>query len=298
MPFHMNRFNLQRKTALCTTARLQCSHVNDLGLEIDTVVPWFAVEPQAGYTRVAVAAEYTTTWDDILRDAVRRCYISDEQLAERAHVANITPAEIVAALLPDPGSIMSGDFGEIVGYIYLASREAATAVIGPKRWRLKYARTHSAPGSDVIQLILPQWPQPSDQDRLVCAEVKAKATAGNFAPIAAAIDGSQRDRTSRLSRTLVWLRERSLFQDIGTVTIAQLNRFINATEFPPHIRQYHAIVVICSNLVGAELATLVPANIPAGCALAVISVPNLQNTYTTVFEAVHQSVAAFPGPLA
>ena len=102
--------------------------MNDLGLEIDTVVPWFAVEPQAGYTRVAVAAEYTTTWDDILCDAVRRCYISDEQLAERAHMANTTPAEIVAALLPDPGSIMSGDFGEIVGYIYLASREVATAV--------------------------------------------------------------------------------------------------------------------------------------------------------------------------
>lgn len=210
--------------------------------QIDAVEPWFAVEPQVAYTRVAVAAEYAATWGEILRDAVRRCYISDAQLAEGAHTANTTLAEIVAALLPDPGSVMSGDFGEIVGYIYLASREATTAVIGPKRWRLKYARTHSAPGSDVIQLILPQWPQPSDQDRLVCAEVKAKATAGNFAPIAAAIDGSQRDSTSRLSRTLVWLRERSLFQDIGTVTIPQLNRFINATEFPPHVRQYHAIV--------------------------------------------------------
>ena len=279
--------------------RLQyrATNVIDLGLEIDAVEPWFAVEPQAGYTRVAVAAEYAATWDDILRDAVRRCYISDQQLAELAHVANTSPAEIVAALLPDPGSVMSGDFGEIVGYIYLASREGDAAVIGPKRWRLKQDRTKTAPCSDVVQLILPQWPQASDQDRLVCAEVKAKATAGNFAPIAAAIDGSQRDRTSRLSRTLVWLRERSLLQDIGTVTIPQLNRFINATEYPPHVRQYHAIVVICSNLVEAELATLVPTNIPEGCALAVISVPDLQNTYTAVFEAVHQSVAAVPEPL-
>lgn len=269
----------------------------DLGLQIDAVVPWFAVEPTVGYTRVAVAAEDTATWDDILDNAVRRCYISDGQLAERAHAANVPPAEIVAALLPDPGPVMSGDFGEIVGYIYLASREAATAVIGPKRWRLKNDRTKPAPGSDIVQLILPQWPQASDQDRIVCAEVKAKATAGNFAPITAAIEGSQKDRTSRLSRTLVWLRERSLLQDIGTVTIPQLNRFINATEHPPHVRQYHAIVVICSNLVEAELATLVPATIPEGCALAVISVPHLQNTYTTVFEAVHQSVAAAPEPL-
>jgi len=271
--------------------------VNDLGLQIATVLPWFAVEPQAEYTRVVVPAEYAATWDDILDDAVRRCYISDEQLAERAHAANVPRAQIVAALLPDPGSVMSGDFGEIVAYIYLASREAATAVIGPKRWRLKQDRTKSVPYSDVVQLILPQWPLTSDHDRIVCAEVKAKATAGNFAPITAAIEGSQRDRTSRLSRTLVWLRERSLLQDIGTVTIPQLNRFINATDHTPHVRQYHAIVVICSNLVEAELATLVPATIPEGCALAVISVPHLQNTYTTVFEAVHQSVAAAPQAL-
>jgi hypothetical protein len=272
--------------------------VIDLGLEIGAVLPWFAVQPQAGYTRVAVPAEHAATWDDILDDAVRRCYISDAQLAERAQAANVAPAQILAALLPDPGAVMSGDFGEIVGYIYLASREAPTAVIGPKRWRLKHDRTKPAPGSDIVQLILPQWPQASDQDRIVCAEVKAKATAGNFAPIAAAIEGSQRDQTSRLSRTLVWLRERSLLQDIGTVTIPQLNRFINATEHPPHIRQYHAIVVICSNLVEAELATLVPATIPQGCALAVISVPHLQNMYTTVFEAVHQSVAVAAAPQA
>ena len=44
--------------------------------------------------------------------------------------------------------------------------------------------------------------------------------------------------------------------------------------------------------------TLVPATIPEGCALAVISVPDLQNPYTTVFEAVHQSVAAAAEPLA
>jgi hypothetical protein len=125
---------------------------------------------------------------------------------------------------------------------------------------------------------------------LICGEAKAKATMGTFAPIPAAIAGSQKDRTSRLSRTLVWLRERALLQDIGAVTVDQLNRFINATEFPPCTREFHAIAVICSDLVETELANLVPATIPNGCALVVISVPNLQNTYTTVFEAAHSSV--------
>ena len=201
----------------------------------------------------------------------------------------------MSALLPDPGSVMSGDFGEIVGYLYLASRQAGT--IGPKKWRLKQDRTKPAPHSDIVQFFLPQWPDASPQDRVVCGEAKAKATAGNFVPIAAAIEGSQKDRTSRLGRTLVWLRERALLQDIGEVTVDQLNRFINATEFPPCIREFHAIAVICSNLVEAELANLVPATIPDGCAVAVISVPNLQNTYTTVFEAVHESAIAVPEAL-
>jgi hypothetical protein len=270
--------------------------VNELGLGINEVTPWFAIEPQHRYTRVTVSPDHAATWEELLFDAVRRCYISDGRLADAAMAANTTQGAIVAALLPDPGAVMSGDFGEIMGYLYLASRQTGT--IGPKKWRLKQDRTKPAPHSDIVQFVLPHWPQASLEDRLVCGEVKAKATASNFAPITAAIEGSEKDRTSRLSRTLVWLRERSLLQDIGAVTVDQLNRFINATEFPACVREFHAIAVICSNLVGTELANLVPDAIPEGCALAVISVPNLQNTYTTIFEAVHESVGAAPETLA
>jgi hypothetical protein len=275
--------------------------VNELGLQVDMVAPWFVVGPEQEYTRVAVPVEYSATWGDLLRDAVRRCYISDQRLQERAQATQSTPTQILAAKLPEPGSVMSGDFGEIVGYIYLASREDAANAIGPKRWRLKQDRTKAAPGSDVVQLIVPQWPQASAADRVICAEVKAKATDGNFSPIARAIEGSQKDRTSRLSRTLVWLRERALNEDIGSVTLPQLERFINATEFPSYVRSFHAIAVICSGFVDAELESLMPADIPNNCALVVISIPDLRNTYTAVYEAVLQSAAvnaAVPGVIA
>ena len=269
--------------------------MNELGLQIDAVLPCFVTEPRQHYTRVSVPEEHAITWNDLLRDAVRRCYISDQELAARAEATHTTAGDILAAVLPDAGSVMSGDFGEIISYIYLASREQGAAVIGPKRWRLKQDRTKSAPCSDVVQLILPQWPNASADGTVSSAgEVKAKATAGPFTPIANAIQGSLKDSTSRLSRTLVWLRERRILEDFGRVTIDQLNRFINATEFPPYTRQFHAIAVICSNLVDGELATLVPESIPQGCALAVISIPNLQNTYTTVYGAVHNSVAPVP----
>ena len=188
---------------------------------------------------------------------------------------------------------MSGDFGEIVSYIYFGAQEEAIVPIGPKRWRLKQDRTKPAPGSDLVQFILPQWPQATPADRIVCAEVKTKATAGNFRPIAAAIEGSQRDNTSRLTRTLIWLRERALVgDDIGAVTLAQLQRFIDATEFPPYARQFHAVAVICTGLLQDELATIVPENIPMECAVVVLAIPSLRNTYTTVYEAVRQSAGA------
>ena len=264
--------------------------MQELGLQVATVTPWFTVEPQQHYTRVTVSAEQVANWADLLSDAVRRCYISDEKLAERAEATHSTPAEILASKLPDPGSVMSGDFGEIVGYIYLASREQEVAS-GPKRWRLKQDRLKAAPYSDVVQFVLPQWPQATDHDRVICAEVKAKATAGNFSPIVRAIEGSQKDSTSRLARTLIWLRERARGEDIGTITLEKLDRFINATEHPQYARSFHAIAVVCTGLVEDELTTI-PAEMPEGCALVVIWIPNLRDTYTAVYEATQQSVAA------
>jgi hypothetical protein len=44
-----------------------------------------------------------------------------------------TRAAVLAARLPYAGAVMSGDFGEIVGYMYLASRDLQQPAIGKKR---------------------------------------------------------------------------------------------------------------------------------------------------------------------
>jgi hypothetical protein len=167
--------------------------LNELGLQIGTVSPWFVIGPEQQYTRVSVPADHVATWGNLLQDAVRRCYISDERLAERATTTQTPRSEILAAKLPDAGSVMSGDFGEIISYIYLASRETVRTASGPKKWRLKEDRLRPAPYSDVIQFVLPQWPQASAEDRVICAEVKAKATAGT------SLNFSQIDRKKPLS---------------------------------------------------------------------------------------------------
>lgn len=271
--------------------------VNELGLQVDAVLPWFVAQPHQHYVRVDVPPGYAAEWGELLRDAVRRCYATDGQIMARAHATQSTPEQILAAKLPDPGSVRSGEFGEILAYIYLASREGTNGAIGPKKWRLKQDRNKPAPYSDVVQFVVADWSAPSPEDRLVCAEVKAKSTDGVFSPITAALQGSELDQTSRLARTLVWLRDRARGEDIGVVTIARLNRFINATEYPQYTTEHYAIAVVCSGLVEAELAAHPPGNIPHNCAVVVMSVPNLQHTYMTVYCSVQNSVVDWAPPL-
>jgi len=261
----------------------------ELGLEIADLVACFEVEQEAPYVLIRLSAEGTDAWPQSFAAAVRRCYLTDESIGENAARTGRPRAEIVAAALPDPGSTMSGDFGEIVVYVYHAVCEHPTEVIGPKKWRLKQDRTKPAPYSDVIHFVLPEWPNPSERDRLLCSEVKAKATAGTSTPITDAIADSQKDRTSRLAKTLVWLRERALNQDLGTTTLDHLDRFINATDHPQARTHFRAVAVICASLIDDELCE-VPEELPAEHSLVVLAVPNLKALYEAVYFAVRAAV--------
>ena len=81
------------------------------------------------------------------------------------------------------GSVMAGDYGEIVTALYLASSAHPAEVLEPKMWRLKSRRTKASEGSDVVQLRLPHWPTASDEDAITCAEVKTKSTNGKSTPV-------------------------------------------------------------------------------------------------------------------
>ncbi|WP_203235114.1 Hachiman antiphage defense system protein HamA [Rariglobus hedericola] len=227
-----------------------------------------------------------------LRDAVRRCYLSDEKLLTQAQILELElggtfesrQTEIIKSKLPDPSSTMAGDFGEILIYAYQATKALPSVTIGPKKWRLKQDRTKPAPCSDVVHFILPTWPVSSTRDEVLCAEVKMKATNGASTPIQDAITDCEKDRISRLSRTLQWLKERALTENIGEVQIAHLNRFIKATDHPPAIRRFRAVAVISENLVDTELLNA-PQQASPEYELVVVAVPNLHTVYNAVFEA-------------
>ena len=111
-----------------------------------------------------------------------------------------------------------------------------------------------------------------------------------FAPIKTAIAGCEKDQTSRLAGTLVWLRDRALTEDLGDLTIDHLNRFIEAIDHPPAQKRFRAVAVIAADLLEAELADA-PAQAPIGYTVVVMSVPELKATYTAVFAAARRAFA-------
>ncbi|MEU8898229.1 Hachiman antiphage defense system protein HamA [Nocardia sp. NPDC048505] len=259
--------------------------MDELGLDLEALKTTFTVVHEAPYLLVEIPVDRAPLLAEQLAVPFRRCYMTDKTLEERHAATSMSKEEITRRVLPDIGSVMSGDFGEILTALFSAAREYPERVLDPKKLRLKVERTKAAPKSDVVQFVVPEWPTPSDRDRVLCAEVKTKATKGTFTPIQDAIEGSAMDRAGRLAKTLLWLQDRAILGDLGTVTLDHINRFLDATDHPPADREFRAVAVICANLVAAE-ATDITLPDPEECALIVITVPDLKSTYQAVFDAI------------
>lgn len=262
--------------------------MDELGIDFVDAVPWFAHSQDQPYVLIRISPESVAQLVARIGVPLRRCYITDADLDAAAAQPGVTRAEIIHSKLPDAGSTMSGDFGEVLGYFYQAARELPATAIGPKKWRLKQDRTKPAPMSDVVHFVMPNRPHASAADAILCAEVKAKATAGTSTPIADAIADCKKDRTSRLASTLVWLRERALTTDLGDVDLPLLDRFIQAVDSPPVVKRFRAVAVICNALLTNELVAA-PNEADPEFTLVVIGVPNLQQTYTAAFAAAQAS---------
>jgi hypothetical protein len=262
--------------------------MDELGLDAASATTWFTETQSAPFRIYTVGEVHADLWAEMLSAAVRRCYVTDDAVLSHAEQNQVPQSVIISAKLPDPGSVMAGDFGEILVYVLHAAKYLPRALFGPKKWRLKQDRLKPAPHSDVVQMYLPSWPVPSAADELVCSEVKTKSTPGSSTPIANALADSIKDQTSRLARTLVWLRERALTESLGNLSLAQLARFIDATAYPPYSRHFHAVAVLCSSLISSEINAAAALDL-SNPRLTIVVVPNLKSVYTAVFTAAQTS---------
>jgi hypothetical protein len=164
----------------------------------------------------------------------------------------LSVSEILHNKFPDPGSVMAGDFGEVLTLFYLGS-ERDEAVRKIRKWRFKQDRTKAAPHSDVIILYRKYENRASKNDFVICAESKLKSTASTFSPIEKSIEGYNSDKIGRLARTLVWLKEKAIDHE-NTRSIDFIKRFTDDLINTKFNKQYRAVAIIDSNYLNDELA--------------------------------------------
>lgn len=257
--------------------------MKELGLDLAEVRTYFGEVHSEPYVLVAIVEDRVAEWTERLGVPARRCYISDGRLKAIVDENGHSHETVVKAVIPDEGSVMAGDYGEIVTAFYLASRAYPAEVLEPKMWRLKSWRTRASEGSDVVQFQLPHWPVASAEDTIVCAEVKTKSTNGRSTPVKSAMKDSRKDRQGRLARTLVWLKEKAIVGDLGTVEVNHVERFVKAIDHPPAVHEFQAVAVVSAELLDGELADItVPET--TECSLVVISVPNLKVNYESLYK--------------
>lgn len=217
------------------------------------------------------------------------CYITQAILRERVKATALPASAILANKLPDPGSVMSGDFGEIFTLFFLGSQHAEKIAL-IKKWRYKQDRKKPAPHSDVVLLYREFADKSSKNDFVVSAEAKQKSTKGAFAPIEAAIAGLTLDQTGRLARTLTWLREKAIDQG-DKEEIALVERFTHDLTVT-YAKHYKAVAIIDRDLLDGELTRQPSPAVNGSFELVVIGIKDLKVFYETVFGRAAKEVTA------
>jgi hypothetical protein len=189
-----------------------------------------------------------------LPDYYRRCYIHDKKLNERITNFELPAEKILEKFIPDPGKTMSGEFSEILTYQLIIEMYKDFNLFGPKKWLWKIDRNEPMKKTDVILFGYKNQGSTSNEDLVVSAEIKSKATEGDFHPLQDAINGSKDDYVKRMAITLSWLEEHYIkINDIDGKKSIQ--RFINSIDpkYGPFKKHFKAMAVIDSGMVQNEL---------------------------------------------
>ncbi len=271
--------------------------MEEIHFDVAAALNWFTEESTTPYRLVRINEDQADQLVEVLCDPIRRCYLSDAVLLQRAdELEGEVPGDfqerqlvVLKSTLPDPGSVRSGEFGENLVLLFQAIDIHPEILVSPKKLRLKHDRNKPAPYSDIVQFFLPQWPNTGENDTVYCTESKLKSTEGEFDPISDSIAGCLQDRTGRLTKTLIWLEENLIKgKDIGEVSIAQVDRFLEPYDHPKCKKEYKAIAIISEDLLSEELINA-PNEEPDNYQLVIIAVPNLYRIYNTIYDTIEET---------
>lgn len=229
--------------------------------------------------------------EDFLVQQLPWCYTTKKHTRQRVEETGVPACQIISNKLPDPGSVMSGDFGEVLTLFFLSS-ECTENAIPIKKWRYKENRLKAAPLSDVILLYREYDDKASKNDFVICAEAKQKATkSSSFFPIEKSIEGFEQDRTGRLARTLAWLKEKAIDQE-SVKNIKFIKRFTSDHLSDEYKKHFKAVAIVDRKLLDEELTRQL--KLPQqneSFEVIVLGIDQLKTLYETVYSRAQIEVA-------
>lgn len=206
----------------------------------------------------------------------REAYIEEAKLVQNVATYGTTRYEEIAERLPDPGDVMSGDFGEILTFYLACQIWSQNANVFPMKWRLKDKKKAASPYTDVMLFELHDPAVPSTNDSMITYEVKTRATAlGNTTykvhkrksfitykdgklecTFIEAVFDANKDAVERAAETIPYLKTRC--KDLNLTDLyTKINRFSNGVSVS-YRKEHNAVAVIDTSTLADQINRLPP----------------------------------------
>jgi hypothetical protein len=143
------------------------------------------------------------------------------------------------------------------------------------------------PFTDAVGFYREDTARASGKDFVVSVESKMKATRSSANRIQEAIDGAQKDKTTRLTKTLIWLKQK--YTREGNT---QMSKFIECYSDPvawgTFGKIYKAFAILDNKFEVSEIGQLMNNN--EGIITIVIVMDNLKDIYENNLKKITESV--------
>lgn len=234
----------------------------------------------------------------------RRAYLSDEKLDKIEAKKQNSRKDIINRRLPDPGEVMSGDFGEILTYYMATELWLPNAYYKPLKWRFKNDFKKASPKTDVVLFqLVNDVNHPDANDTLITYEAKAHATpiAGKYGthtqkPAITYKDGKDRctfvdavfdadkDRASRSAESIIYLK--NIAEDTDDDDFMDVLKRFEQGYTVPYNTLHNAVAIIESTDIDNQISRM-PKDLMTtfpGIILYCMPIKNLKTVYESIFS--------------
>lgn len=204
----------------------------------------------------------------------RRAYLSDEKLDFLESKKQNPRTDIINRRLPDPGCVMSGDFGEILTYYMATELWSPQVNYKPMKWRFKDDSKKSSPKTDVVVFhLVNDVNHPEIKDKVITYESKTRATqiSGTYkthkhksaitykdgkkqCTFVDAVFDADHDRASRAAESIIYLKNKA--EDSNDDEFMSVLKRFDKGFTVPYETEFYAVAIVESSDLDNQIARI------------------------------------------